>query len=146
MKCRKCDREFLHERAVKEHMAVSHPKPVKTPKPPREPRVKKAKVIGNKWVRWEAGAWSMTKAYVKQLQLEGEDIAWDGLGNYMSERDLETAAMEIALGDDRLRDAGVPENFCTIRECVADCIYDGMLKGKKRVIAEGRNLDIKDQY
>ena len=143
--CKQCDREFISVQYLKQHMSISHPKPVK---PPKEPKVKKvkSKKKGNKWVKWVGpdfgGHWEMTKAYTKQLMLEGEDCAWDGLGNYLDMSNFESCAMDMATGDDRMTELGIPE-YCTLRECVADAFHDGMLKGKARVIAAGRDIKMK---
>jgi hypothetical protein len=145
MKCRKCEREFISERYLKEHMAVSHPKPVK---PPKEPKVKtktKTKLSRNKWVKaYSEGGYryfEFTELARKSLRDAGEDMAWDGLGNYVNVQDLETAAYEIAMDHPDLDDADLPKGH-VLREIAADIIYDGMLKGKARVIAEGRSLEV----
>jgi hypothetical protein len=102
------------------------------------------KVVNRKkWVKRGkySGQLELTDHAVKQLMLEGEDVAWDGLGNYLDEDTLQDAAVDSARNHYELSIDGVPEEH-VLRECAADYIYEGMLKGLKRVKAEGRSTEI----
>lgn len=89
------------------------------------------------------GYWMLTAKAIKQLEAEGEDIAYDGLGNYLDENTLQDAAVDAASYHSDFTDAGMPEGFNKDREAVADMIYEGMLKGLARVKAEGRSTSIR---
>ena len=93
--------------------------------------------------RWGGkGFWQLTEKANRQLIAEGEDIAWDGLGNYIDERNMQDVAMDAAGYHQDFTDAGMPEGYNPGREAVADMIYEGMLKGLKRVKAEGRKTEM----
>ncbi len=92
------------------------------------------------------GYWQITEKGIKQLMAEGEDVAWDGLGNYLDENTLQDAAMDSASYHMDFTDAGMPEGYNQGREAVADYIYEGMLKGLKRVKAEGRSTEMPRNY
>jgi hypothetical protein len=111
--------------------------PIVSPKVEKVGRKKWTKTVGKGFDKRR----ELTDYAIKRLKLEGEDLAWDALGNYMNEQDLENAAMEIAMEHYELTEEGVPQ-FNVLREIAADYLYDGMLKGKKRVIAEGRSLEV----
>ena len=127
------------------------PKPVQ-PKPSREKKPKKHPlanfVYDSEYGRRYGGKgyWELTEKACKQLMAEGEDVAWDGLGNYLDQNMLGDAAMDAASYHSDFTAAGMPEGYNQGREAVADMIYDGMMKGLKRVKAEGRSTSMPRNY
>lgn len=95
-----------------------------------------------KFAKREGRSWTLTEYGRKQLVLEGEDMAWDGIGNYLGESEMATAAYEVAEFHSGLTDSGVPEGMSQIRECAADYIYQGMLKALERARAVGRKTTV----
>jgi hypothetical protein len=112
------------------------------PIPEPAPKVKKERKKKHPLANFNGQYWEFTPKAIKQLKAEGEDMAWDGLGNYLSEDLLQDAAMDVAQYHMDFTDAGMREGYNPGREAIADYIYDGMLKGLERVKAEGRSTDM----
>ena len=72
------------------------------------------------------------------------DYAMDQLGNSLDEHTCSDVAMDMAMYHCDLIDAGVPEGLHIIRECAADCIYEGMMKAVKKCKAAGRSVTVKE--
>lgn len=128
---------------LKENRVKSEPKPRKPKQHPLANFVYDAH-YGKKW--GGKGYWTLTEKAEKQLRAEGEDIAWDGLGNYLDENVLQDAACDAASYHSDFTEAGMPEGFNQGREVVADMIYEGMLRGLKRVKDSGRSTQMPKEY
>lgn len=121
------------------------------PPPPvlRVEEVKKTpegeKVIPRKkWAKKNkfTGKLELTDHARKQLKLEGESVALDGLGNYLKREDFETAAFDGAAYHPELTYDGVPEGYNSLREAAADYVFDGMLAGEKQWRREHRTTEL----
>jgi hypothetical protein len=91
--------------------------------------------------RGSDGRLELTEHARKELDAGGYDCALDGLGNYFSPDDLESAATDLAMYHDELTRDGAKEGYTIIRECAADYIYEGMLRALKEKEAKGERVE-----
>lgn len=101
-------------------------------------------VARKKWAKKDkqGGRLELTEHARKQLKLEGESMALDGLGNYLKREDFETAAFDGAAYHPELTYDGAKEGYNNLRECAADYIFEGMLAGEKQWRREHRSTEL----
>lgn len=96
-----------------------------------------------KWLVRVGDRLELTAHAVAQLQAEGYDVGMDGLGNYLSSGDLESAAMDSAAHHDELTRDGAKEGYGEIvRECAADHIYEGMRRALDEKRSHNQRVDV----
>ena len=118
-------------------------KPMKTAKMPKaDIHARKKWLVYDKY----SNRLYLTDHARKQLELEGYDVACDGLGNYLTENSLQDAAMDGAAYHCELEQDGMKPGYSITAEAAADYIYSGMLRALKEFHAAGKNTGIPGKH